>query len=33
LKIATRYLIPRQREANGLKSTHIKFTTGAQQLL
>ncbi len=29
LKIATRYLIPRQREANGLKSTQIKFTSGA----
>ncbi len=29
LKIATRYLIPRQREANGLKSTQIKITTGA----
>jgi len=29
LKIATRYLIPRQREANGLKSNQIKFTTGA----
>lgn len=29
LKIATRYLIPRQREANGLKSSHIKITSGA----
>jgi len=29
LKIATRYLIPRQREANGLKSTWIKITSGA----
>ncbi|MFA5902999.1 MAG: endopeptidase La [Desulfobacula sp.] len=29
LKIATRYLIPRQREANGIKSNQIKFTTGA----
>ncbi|MBU1344071.1 MAG: endopeptidase La [Proteobacteria bacterium] len=29
LKIATRYLIPRQREANGLTSTHIKITSGA----
>ncbi|MCD4723167.1 MAG: endopeptidase La [Desulfobacula sp.] len=29
LKIATRYLIPRQREANGLKSTHIKITPGS----
>ncbi len=29
LKIATRYLIPRQRYANGLKSTQIKFTQGA----
>ncbi len=29
LKIATRYLIPRQREANGLNSTQIKFTPGA----
>jgi len=28
LKIATRYLIPRQREANGLKSNQIKFTPG-----
>lgn len=29
LKIATRYLIPRQRQANGLTASHIKFTTGA----
>jgi len=29
LKIATRYLIPRQREANGITSNQIKFTTGA----
>lgn len=29
LKIATRYLIPRQREANGLKSSQIKITAGA----
>ncbi|MCG8643825.1 MAG: endopeptidase La [Desulfobacterales bacterium] len=29
LKIATRYLIPRQRRANGLKSTQIKITSGA----
>ncbi|MCD4674565.1 MAG: endopeptidase La [Desulfobacula sp.] len=29
LKIATRYLIPRQRQANGLKSTQIKLTSGA----
>ena len=29
LKIATRYLIPRQRQANGLKSTHIKITSSA----
>ncbi len=28
-KIASRYLIPRQREANGLKSEHITFTKGA----
>ena len=28
-KIASRYLIPRQREANGLKSDHISFTKGA----
>jgi len=29
LKIATRYLIPRQREANGLNATQIKITSGA----
>ncbi|PID40515.1 MAG: endopeptidase La [Proteobacteria bacterium] len=29
IKIATRYLIPRQREAHGLKSRQISFTTGA----
>ncbi len=29
LKIATRYLIPRQREANGITSHQVKFTTGA----
>jgi len=29
VKIATRYLIPRQREAHGLKANQIKFTTGA----
>ncbi len=29
LKIATRYLIPRQREANGLKSTQVKIRIGA----
>ncbi len=29
MKIATRYLIPRQREANGLKAEHISFTKGA----
>jgi ATP-dependent Lon protease len=29
LKIATRYLIPRQRQANGLKASHIKITSGA----
>jgi len=29
LKIATRYLIPRQREANGLNSSQIKFTPGS----
>jgi ATP-dependent Lon protease len=29
LKIATRYLIPRQREANGIKSNQIKITTAA----
>ena len=29
VKIANRYLIPRQREEHGLKSKHIKFTDGA----
>ncbi|MFO8083079.1 MAG: endopeptidase La [Desulfobacterales bacterium] len=29
IKIAQRYLIPRQREAHGLKSNQIKFTKGA----
>jgi ATP-dependent Lon protease len=29
VKIANRYLIPRQREAHGLKAKHIKFTDGA----
>jgi len=29
LKIATRYLVPRQRKANGLASTQIKITSGA----
>ncbi|MBC2705562.1 endopeptidase La [Desulfobacula sp.] len=29
LKIATRYLIPRQREANGLNATQIKITSSA----
>ncbi len=29
IKIATRYLIPRQREAHGLKSNQISFTKGA----
>ena len=29
LRIATRYLIPRQREANGLTTGQIKITTGA----
>ena len=29
VKIAQRYLIPRQREAHGLKARQIKFTTGA----
>jgi ATP-dependent Lon protease len=29
IKIANRYLIPRQREANGLSSQHITFTKGA----
>jgi ATP-dependent Lon protease len=29
IKIAQRYLVPRQREAHGLNPTQIKFTTGA----
>jgi ATP-dependent Lon protease len=29
IKIAQRYLVPRQREAHGLKATQIKFTKGA----
>jgi ATP-dependent Lon protease len=29
VKIATRYLIPRQREAHGLKANQIKISTGA----
>ncbi|MCG8531284.1 MAG: endopeptidase La, partial [Desulfovibrionales bacterium] len=29
MKIATRYLIPRQREANGLNASQIRFTPGA----
>ncbi|MFW5901738.1 MAG: endopeptidase La, partial [Thermodesulfobacteriota bacterium] len=29
IKIASRYLVPRQREANGLKAKHISFTKGA----
>ena len=29
LRIATRYLIPRQREANGLNASRIKITSGA----
>ena len=29
LKIATRYLVPRQRDANGLNSTQVKITFGA----
>jgi ATP-dependent Lon protease len=29
VKIANRYLVPRQREAHGLKAKHIKFTDGA----
>jgi ATP-dependent Lon protease len=33
LKIATKYLIPRQREANGLKSAHIKITPGATRTI
>jgi ATP-dependent Lon protease len=29
IKIASKYLVPRQREANGLKADHIHFTRGA----
>ena len=29
IKIANRYLIPRQRKENGITANHIKFTTGA----
>lgn len=29
LRIATRYLVPRQREANGLNASQIKITSGA----
>jgi ATP-dependent Lon protease len=29
IKIASRYLVPRQREANGLQAKHISFTRGA----
>lgn len=29
IKIATKYLIPRQRTENGLKASHIQITTGA----
>jgi len=29
LKIATRYLVPRQRQANGLESSQVKITAGA----
>ncbi len=29
LRIATRYLIPRQREANGLNASQVKITSGA----
>jgi len=29
LKIAQRYLVPRQREENGLKAEHIRFTSGS----
>ena len=29
LKIATRYLVPKQRDANGLNSTQVKITFGA----
>ena len=33
LRIAERYLIPRQREANGLTPEQIKFTRGAARLI
>jgi ATP-dependent Lon protease len=33
VKIATRYLIPRQREAHGLKANQITFTTGTLKRL
>ena len=33
LKIANRYLIPRQRNAHGLKSDNISFTSGAVKLI
>ena len=33
VKIANRYLIPRQREAHGLKAKQIKFTDGAVKLI
>ncbi len=32
-KIATRYLIPKQREANGLNATQVKLTTGAVKMI
>ncbi|SDU45515.1 endopeptidase La [Desulfobacula phenolica] len=32
-KIATRYLIPKQRDANGLTATRVKFTAGAVKLI
>ncbi len=33
IKIANRYLIPRQREAHGLKSDQVAFTKGAVKLI
>ena len=33
LKIATKYLLPRQRTANGLKTSQINITKGALQLI
>ena len=33
LKIATRYLIPRQRNANGLTSNQVKLTSGAVKII